>query len=64
MSAAANRTAKAARSTGQVSSNISAVNGSAGSAASQVLASWEQLDTQSGMLRADINGFLEKIRAA
>jgi methyl-accepting chemotaxis protein len=63
----ARNTQEAARGTEQVSSNISGVNraaGETGAAAAQVLASAEQLGRQSETLRADVNRFLEKIRAA
>jgi methyl-accepting chemotaxis protein len=63
----ARNTQEAARGTEQVSSNISGVNRAAsetGAAAAQVLASAEQLGRQSETLRADVNRFLEKIRAA
>jgi methyl-accepting chemotaxis protein len=63
----ARNTQQAAKGTEQVSSNIAGVNraaGETGAAASQVLASAEQLGRQSEILRADVNSFLEKIRAA
>ncbi|HZB91147.1 MAG TPA: methyl-accepting chemotaxis protein [Stellaceae bacterium] len=63
----ARNTQQAAKGTEQVSSNIAGVNraaGETGAAASQVLASAEQLGRQSETLRADVNRFLEKIRAA
>jgi methyl-accepting chemotaxis protein len=63
----ARNTQEAAKGTEQVSSNIAGVNraaGETGSAASQVRASAEQLGRQSETLRADVNRFLEKIRAA
>lgn len=63
----ARNTQQAAKGTEQVSSNIAGVNraaGETGAAASQVLSSAEDLGRQSETLRADINSFLEKIRAA
>jgi methyl-accepting chemotaxis protein len=58
---------EAAQGTGQVSSNIVGVNqaaAEAGEASSQVLASAEELGKQAETLRADVDGFLAKIRAA
>ncbi|MGO8915419.1 MAG: methyl-accepting chemotaxis protein [Stellaceae bacterium] len=63
----ARNTQQAAKGTEQVSANISGVNraaGETGAAATQVLASAEQLGHQSETLRADVNRFLERIRAA
>jgi methyl-accepting chemotaxis protein len=63
----ARNTQEAAKGTEQVSANIAGVNHAAdetGAAAAQVLASAEQLGRQSETLRADVNRFLEKIRAA
>jgi methyl-accepting chemotaxis protein len=57
----------AARGTDQVSSNIAGVNqaaGETGEASSQVLASAQELGRQAATLRADVDGFLAKIRAA
>jgi methyl-accepting chemotaxis protein len=57
----------AAQGTGTVSSNIVEVNhatGETGNAAKQVLTSVETLNQQSLALRADVDGFLAKIRAA
>jgi methyl-accepting chemotaxis protein len=58
---------EAAQGTNQVSSIIAGVNqaaGETGAAASQVLASAEELGRQAETLRADVDGFLAKIRAA
>jgi methyl-accepting chemotaxis protein len=58
---------EAAQGTGQVSSNIVGVNQAAaetGTAAVQVLTSAEALGKQAAMLRADVDKFLAKIRAA
>jgi methyl-accepting chemotaxis protein len=58
---------EAALGTGQVSSNIAAVNQAAektGSASNGVLASAEQLSTQAATLRTDVDRFLANIRAA
>ena len=58
---------EAALGTGQVSSNIAAVNHAAektGSASNGVLASAEQLSTQAATLRTDVDRFLANIRAA
>jgi methyl-accepting chemotaxis protein len=58
---------EAALGTGQVSSNIAAVNdaaGKTGAASDQVLASAEQLSDQAAALRADVDRFLASIRAA
>ena len=58
---------EAALGTGQVSSNIAAVNHAAektGSASNGVLASAEQLSKQAVTLRADVDKFLANIRAA
>jgi methyl-accepting chemotaxis protein len=58
---------EAAQGTGKVSSNILGVNqaaGKTGVAASQVLASAEQLSGQAAQLRADVDRFLVNIRAA
>jgi len=63
----ARNTQQAAKGTEQVSSTIAEVNraaGESGVAAAHVLASAEQLGRQSETLRADIDHFLEKIRAA
>jgi methyl-accepting chemotaxis protein len=57
----------AAEGTGTVSTNIVEVNhatGETGNAAKQVLTSVEILNQQSSALRADVDGFLAKIRAA
>jgi methyl-accepting chemotaxis protein len=57
----------AAEGTGTVSTNIVEVNhatGETGNAAKQVLISVETLNQQSLALRADVDGFLAKIRAA
>ncbi|SHN61878.1 methyl-accepting chemotaxis protein [Bradyrhizobium erythrophlei] len=58
---------EAALGTGQVSSNIAAVNHAAektGSASNGVLASAEQLSQQAATLRTDVDRFLANIRAA
>ncbi len=58
---------EAAQGTGMVSSNIIGVNNAAtetGAAAGQVLVSAEQLNSQTAMLRADVDRFLANIRAA
>ena len=58
---------EAALGTGQVSSNIAAVNHAAektGSASNGVLASAEQLSKQAATLRTDVDRFLANIRAA
>ena len=58
---------EAALGTGQVSSNIAAVNHAAektGSASNGVLASAEQLSQQAAALRTDVDRFLANIRAA
>ena len=58
---------EAALGTGQVSSNIAAVNHAAektGSASNDVLASADQLSKQAVNLRADVDKFLGNIRAA
>jgi len=58
---------QAAQGTGQVSQNIVGVNaaaGETGAAASQVLASAEDLSRQSAALRSNIDRFLASIRAA
>src|SRR5579872_1440411 len=58
---------EAALGTGQVSSNIAAVNHAAektGTASNGVLASAEQLSRQANTLRADVDRFLANIRAA
>jgi methyl-accepting chemotaxis protein len=58
---------EAALGTGQVSSNIAAVNHAAektGSASNGVLASAEQVSRQAATLRADVDRFLANIRAA
>lgn len=58
---------EAAQGTGEVSSNIVGVNeaaGETGAAATQVLASAEQLSGQAATLRADVDRFLANIRAA
>ncbi len=63
----ARNTQQAAKGTEQVSSNITGVNraaGETGAAATQVLSSADQLGRQSETLRAEVNRFLEKIRAA
>jgi methyl-accepting chemotaxis protein len=51
----------------EISAHIGGVTTAAaatGSAASDVLANARELDTQSGMLRSAVDGFLAKIRAA
>ena len=51
----------------EISNNIGGVSSAAeatGAAASQVLANARELDGQSGMLRAAVNDFLSKVRAA
>ena len=51
----------------EISTHIGGVTTAAaatGSAASDVLANARELDTQSGMLRSAVDGFLAKIRAA
>jgi methyl-accepting chemotaxis protein len=51
----------------EISNNIGGVSSAAeatGAAASQVLANARELDSQSGMLRAAVNDFLSKVRAA
>jgi methyl-accepting chemotaxis protein len=58
---------EAAQGTNQVSNTIAGVNqaaGETGAAASQVLSSAEELGRQAETLRADVDGFLAKIRAA
>ena len=58
---------EAAQGTGEVSSNIVGVNaaaGETGTAATQVLASAEQLSGQAATLRGDVDRFLANIRAA
>jgi methyl-accepting chemotaxis protein len=58
---------EAAQGTGQVSSTIAGVNQAAaesGARAAQVLASAAELGTRGDTLRADVDGFLAKIRAA
>jgi methyl-accepting chemotaxis protein len=63
----ARNTQEAARATQEVSANIVGVQqaaGATGAAATQVLASAEQLGRQSETLRADVSRFLERIRAA
>ncbi|MCR6735753.1 MAG: cache domain-containing protein [Afipia sp.] len=58
---------EAAQGTGEVSSNIVGVNAAAsetGTAATQVLASAEQLSGQAATLRGDVDRFLANIRAA
>jgi methyl-accepting chemotaxis protein len=58
---------EAALGTGQVSSNIAAVNHAAevtGSASNGVLAAAEQLSKQAGALRGDVDRFLANVRAA
>jgi methyl-accepting chemotaxis protein len=58
---------EAAQGTNQVSSTIAGVNqaaGETGAAAHQVLASAEELGVQAATLRADVDSFLAKIRAA
>lgn len=58
---------EAARGTGQVSSKIASVNHAAektGAASNSVLSSAEQLSKQAATLRADVDQFLGKIRAA
>jgi methyl-accepting chemotaxis protein len=58
---------EAALGTGQVSSNIAAVNRAAektGLASNGVLAAAEQLSTQAVNLRSDVDRFLANIRAA
>lgn len=58
---------EAAQGTGEVSSNIVGVNaaaGETGTAATQVLASAEQLSGQAATLRSDVDRFLANIRAA
>ncbi|MDB5410127.1 MAG: chemotaxis protein, partial [Rhodospirillales bacterium] len=58
---------QAAQGTNQVSSTIAGVNqaaGETGAAASQVLASSEELGKQAATLRADVDSFLANIRAA
>jgi methyl-accepting chemotaxis protein len=58
---------EAAKGTGQVSSNIAAVNHAAektGTASNSVLASAEQLSKQAATLRGDVDRFLANIRAA
>ncbi|HZB90792.1 MAG TPA: HAMP domain-containing methyl-accepting chemotaxis protein [Stellaceae bacterium] len=60
-------TQEAARGTGEVSQNISGVNDAAsqtGAAAAQVLASANGLGQQAEMLRAEVDQFFARIRAA
>ena len=60
-------TQEAARGTGEVSQNIAGVNRAAsetGAAATQVLASADALGKQAELLRAEVDQFFEKIRAA
>ena len=56
-----------AQSTNAVASNIAGVNEAAqetGTAAAQVLTAADDLSRQSDTLRSNVNGFLNKIRAA
>ena len=56
-----------AQGTNSVASNIAGVNEAAtetGTAAGQVLTAADGLSRQADKLRADVNGFLDKIRAA
>ncbi|MBI2254515.1 MAG: HAMP domain-containing protein [Proteobacteria bacterium] len=58
---------QAADGTNEVSSNVAAVtqaSGMVGEAAGQLLSSASELSTLSGQLRAEVHGFLEKVRAA
>jgi methyl-accepting chemotaxis protein len=58
---------EAARATGEVTGNIAGVNraaGETGTAANQVLVSAEALRKQADALRANVDGFIAKIRAA
>ena len=60
-------TQEAARGTGEVSQNIAGVNraaSSTGAAASQVLGSADDLGKQAEMLRAEVDQFFARIRAA
>lgn len=60
-------TQEAARGTHEVTTNISGVNKAAadtGAAAQQVLDASSELRKQDEMLRADVESFLDKIRAA
>jgi methyl-accepting chemotaxis protein len=57
----------AAAGSSEISTHIGGVTTAAaatGNAASEVLENARQLDTQSGMLRSAVDGFLAKVRAA
>jgi methyl-accepting chemotaxis protein len=56
-----------AQGTNGVATNVAGVNEAAretGAAAAQVLTAADDLSRQAGQLRANVNGFLSKIRAA